>query len=188
MHARVASAMRPVLHALTTGAYLSLVRGTGSNDASSRWFESIRAHWGFAGAIRWAPATFARIVQVLGRTPTLTKSEVAGSSPASRANDKLYIVVRADLYRGMKLPQACHAMRAFADEHPELELAWFRSSNTIVVLEVPDQVALEALQRRSVAKGLRTSVFREPDLGGAATALALEPAASSMLSSLPLAR
>ena len=102
-------------------------------------------------------------------------------------NDKLYIVVRADLGPGLKLPQACHALRAFVDEQPELEREWFLGANNLVVLEVPDEPALAALRARSEARGLRSAIFREPDLGDAVTALALEPRAKGLVRRLPLA-
>lgn len=101
--------------------------------------------------------------------------------------DRLYVVVRADLSPGLKLAQACHALRLFAEEHPSVELAWYRGANNLVVLQVPDEAALAALGALSEARGLRLATFREPDLDGAVTALALEPRARALLRRLPLA-
>jgi hypothetical protein len=55
------------------------------------------------------------------------------------AAKKLFLVVRADLPAGAQAVQAAHAMRAFADEHREIEAHWFTSSNTLAFLAVPDE-------------------------------------------------
>ena len=51
---------------------------------------------------------------------------------------KLYVIVRDDLTVGSKVAQGIHAVRQFVDEHPQEDQAWYRDSNTIVVLKVPD--------------------------------------------------
>lgn len=48
---------------------------------------------------------------------------------------KLYIVVARALSAGLKIAQACHALRAFTAEHPKLDHVWYTESNNIVVLE-----------------------------------------------------
>lgn len=79
-----------------------------------------------------------------------------------------------------------HAARSFQDQHPDLESRWFRESNTIVLLEVPDEAALQELASRASASEIESSEFsEEPDLG--LTALALGPSAHRLVSSLPLA-
>lgn len=55
------------------------------------------------------------------------------------------------------------------------------SSNTLVVLEVPDESSLTALVDRAVAKGLAVATFREPDLGDSLTAAAFDPRAKGLL-------
>ena len=99
---------------------------------------------------------------------------------------KLYIVGRRDLPPGLRAAQMLHAARCFQEEHPEIERRWFRTSNTIVLLEVPDGDALEALAERAREEGVVLTEFsEEPDLG--LTALALGPEARRLTSSLPLA-
>lgn len=49
--------------------------------------------------------------------------------------DKLYIIVLKSLSSGLKAAQACHAARAFQEEHTAIEADWYRTSNNIVVLE-----------------------------------------------------
>lgn len=50
-----------------------------------------------------------------------------------------------------------------------------------------DELALGWLCADAEAAGYRLSTFHEPDLDGALTAVALEPAARKLLSHLPLA-
>lgn len=109
----------------------------------------------------------------------------AGSTPAAPIR-KLYIVGRRDLPPGLRVAQMFHAARQFADDHPETEGTWFRESNTIVLLEVPDREALEALVARAQDRGVEASEFSEEDDLGL-TALALGPSARRIVSSLPLA-
>jgi peptidyl-tRNA hydrolase len=99
-------------------------------------------------------------------------------------DEKLYIVVRADLKPGLQAAQACHALRLFSAEHPEEDRAWYEGSNNLVLLQVPDERELLALREK--ADGCPASLFREPDLGGEATALAFGPAARKTVSNLPL--
>jgi hypothetical protein len=54
-------------------------------------------------------------------------------------------------------------------------------------LAVPDELSLGWLCDDAVAAGLRVARFREPDLGGALTAAAIEPAGRRLVSRLPLA-
>ena len=102
---------------------------------------------------------------------------------------KLTLVVRADLPPGSQACQAAHAARAFHDEHPEVEEAWFRASNTLALLSVPDEPALQRLLNRALDRGIRVSSFREPDLVDQLTAICLEPGKPSrkLCERLPLA-
>lgn len=88
---------------------------------------------------------------------------------------KLTTIVRADLRPGQQAVQAMHAQRAFVAEHTEVEREWFEKSNTLVLLAVADEPALHRVLRLAGERGIRVSVFREPDLGDAVTALTLEP-------------
>jgi hypothetical protein len=93
--------------------------------------------------------------------------------------------VRADLSNGMKAAQACHALRAFVAEYPEIEGPWFRISNNIVILEHDD---LDGLANRLASHGLALSRFHEPDRDGQLTAICVEPAARNRVSTVRLAR
>lgn len=108
--------------------------------------------------------------------------EVAGSSPAGTA--KLYVVGRADLPAGLRVAQMFHAARAYASEFPHVESDWYRRSNTIVLLEVPDRQALEDLLYK--ATDITHAGFEEEGIEGP-TALCLGPDARKLVSSIPLA-
>jgi hypothetical protein len=64
---------------------------------------------------------------------------------------------------------------------------WHSDSNTLVLLAVPDELALSWLWSDAAVRGLRCVAFHEPDLDGALTAIALEPAARRLVAHLPLA-
>lgn len=100
--------------------------------------------------------------------------------------DKLYVVVRSDLPAGLKCAQACHAARVFQAEHSELEAAWYRSSNTIAILEA-SALELEQLIAAAMLKAVPCSLFREEDLNGELTAAAFAPSAKRLLRSCKLA-
>ena len=97
------------------------------------------------------------------------------------------MVTRADLPPGIQAVQAAHAVIEFAITHPRLTAAWHAASNTLVILVVPDELALGWLEQDATAAGLRVAPFHEPDLGDALTAVAIEPAAGRLLRRLPLA-
>lgn len=100
---------------------------------------------------------------------------------------KLYVIVRGDLPAGLQVAQACHALRAFADEHPEEERGWHQDSNNLVVLQVPSRDALLQLEVNLATAGVPTSRFEEDDLGGEITAVAAGPSARPLLRHLELA-
>lgn len=122
---------------------------------------------------------------------------VAGSNPApgaisprSRpggpltAASKLYIVVLRALSTGLKIAQACHALRAFTDQHADIDADWYATSNNIVVLQADD---LPTLADRMDALGLAVARFHEPDRDDELTALCVEPGAAYTLRRYPLA-
>ncbi len=101
--------------------------------------------------------------------------------------EKLYVVVRADLAPGVLLAQACHAAIAYGFRHPEDAARWFWDSNNLVVLECPDETRLRSLTVAAKVARIPYVIFSEPDLDMAATAAAFGSNARRMLSSLPLA-
>jgi peptidyl-tRNA hydrolase len=101
--------------------------------------------------------------------------------------NKLYLVVRSNLPPGSQAVQACHALRQFIEEHPQIDRYWFDASNTIVLLEVPNKLELIRLHKKAREARIPHSVFREPDLRDDLTAIALAPSGRSLCSGLPLA-
>lgn len=100
---------------------------------------------------------------------------------------KLYVITRRDLSPGDQAAQAVHAALAFCLENLDVSRPWYRDSNYLVILSVPDESALLALSE--LAAGKRW-LQREEDLDDQATALVLEPdnaANRRLLSSYPLA-
>lgn len=98
--------------------------------------------------------------------------------------EKLYIVVRADLAPGLQLPQACHALQAFNDQHPDRARAW---RGNLAVLAVRDAQHLSEILCPLQRDRVPIAAFCEPDEGGAPTAAAIDGSAWRKLSSLPLA-
>jgi hypothetical protein len=79
-----------------------------------------------------------------------------------------------------------HAALDFAVAHSDVLADWHVASNTLVLLAVADELSLYWLCADAAAAGLRVVTVHEPDLDGALTAAAFEPAASRLLSHLPL--
>lgn len=78
-------------------------------------------------------------------------------------------------------------MREFVAEHKETDLSWYMSSNHLALLSVQDEAELHRLVNRAARRGVRFSLFREPDRNDELTAIALEPAARRLCQDLPLA-
>ena len=98
---------------------------------------------------------------------------------------KLYLVSRSDLPAGLRAAQLCHALREFVAHHPEHDLNWYLSSNTLVLLEARDELELKELLER--LQQHPTAAFHEPDLGGSLTAFAVGGSAKRQVRGLPLA-
>lgn len=106
-----------------------------------------------------------------------------------KMGDKLYLVTRRDIAPGYQAVQSCHAIRQFTAEHPEVDTEWFTKSNYLALLSVENESELMRLLVAAGDLGLKWSAFREPDVGGAITAIAIEPhsKASELCKALPLA-
>lgn len=106
-----------------------------------------------------------------------------------KMGEKLYLVTRRDIAPGYQAVQSCHAMRQFTAEHPDRDAEWFVNSNYLALLSVADEVELMRLITSAQDAGLRWSAFREPDVGGAITAIAIEPhkKTAELCKALPLA-
>lgn len=99
------------------------------------------------------------------------------------------MVTRKDLFPGAQIAQSLHAFREFVEDYPEVERRWYKSSNYIAILSASDESELLRLSARLTKKGIRHSLFREPDLNNELTAIAIEPGRESKraCSSYPLA-
>jgi len=100
--------------------------------------------------------------------------------------EKLYVVTRRDLLPGDQAVQSCHAAYQFAAEHKEVWARWFERSNTLALLSVSDEASLVMLIEKAEMRGIRYSIFREPDMDDALTAVVLEPEAGRLCRNLPL--
>jgi hypothetical protein len=89
---------------------------------------------------------------------------------------------------GYQAVQAAHSAIGFQHEHPELAKIWHKTSNYLIFLTVADEPALEQLILSAEKKGIKYTVFREPDIDNQITAVTLEPSEASrkITSSLPL--
>lgn len=92
-----------------------------------------------------------------------------------KPGDKLFLVTRRDISPGYQAVQSCHAMRQFTADHALTDAEWHASSNYLALLSVDNEVELMRLITRAHDAGLKWSAFREPDVGGAITAIAIEP-------------
>ena len=103
--------------------------------------------------------------------------------------NRLYIATRADLTPGMQMAQSVHAAFHFFADWPTLARSWLIESNFLVIVAVPDEDALASLAGLAVEEGLARTIVREPDLGNAITAVALEPGSTArrLCAELPLA-
>lgn len=88
---------------------------------------------------------------------------------------KLYVVVRRDLLPGAQLAQSLHAFREYVEHHPESERNWYKTSNTIAILDCADEEELTHLMHNADSRGIKFSPFYEPDRGDELTAVAFEP-------------
>lgn len=97
--------------------------------------------------------------------------------------------MRADLPPGLQAAQAVHAGLQFQAEHPQAVLSWLHDSNYLVVVSVPDEAALLALDKRAEQRGIPRTTVREPDLDDEMTAVTLAPVpeARRLCANLPAA-
>ena len=103
--------------------------------------------------------------------------------------DRLYIVVRTDLYPGLQVAQAVHAAFEFFRDHPEMVKSWLRRSNYLVIVAAPNEDAVLDLITEASRRGIERTAVREPDLNDEVTAVALAPgpAARKLCANLPRA-
>ena len=90
---------------------------------------------------------------------------------------------------GLQIAQACHTLRQFTEEHPNLDRQWNEDSKFLVVLSVKDELALRRKAQDATDLGISYAVWREPDIDNEVTGIALAPGKESerLCSQLPLA-
>lgn len=89
---------------------------------------------------------------------------------------------------GVASTQATHAAIDFQYEHPEIAQKWQRHSNYLALLTTENEETLTALIVKATMRGIKHTIFREPDRDNQITAVAFEPSieAQKLTSSLPL--
>jgi hypothetical protein len=92
-----------------------------------------------------------------------------------KMGDKLFVVTRRDISPGYQGVQSQHALRQFTHDHPARDAEWFTTSNFLAWCSVEDEQELMRLIVAAGDLGLKWSAWREPDVGGAITAIAIEP-------------
>ena len=90
------------------------------------------------------------------------------------STEKLRVVSRRDISIGYQAVQSCHAAIQFQHEYPSESSAWYKQSNYLAFLTIANEEELEKLIRKAEAKGIKHSIFREPDIGNEITAVAFE--------------
>jgi len=88
-------------------------------------------------------------------------------------------VTREDISKGYQGVQGIHAAIQFAIEHPQLNKEWFEKSNYLGFLSVNNEKDLLDLSQKALELGIELSIFREPDIDNAVTAIALAPGKKS---------
>lgn len=80
-------------------------------------------------------------------------------------------------------------MAQFCVNHPAPAEVWHRQSNFLVVVAVPDEIALLTLDSLAWTLAVPHEVVREPDYGNTVTAVALAPVpmARKLCAEFPLA-
>lgn len=98
------------------------------------------------------------------------------------------VVTRKDLPISYQAVQAGHAAIDFQHEHSNIANYWHKNSNYLIFLSADDENHLEKLISKAEDKGIKYTVFREPDINNEITAVAFEPtdASRKLTSSLPL--
>jgi hypothetical protein len=88
---------------------------------------------------------------------------------------------------GTQATQASHCAIDFQYEHPKISNCWHKS-NYLILLTVKNEEELKELIIKATLRGIKHTIFREPDFHNEITAVAFEPSNESqkLTSSLPL--
>ena len=98
-------------------------------------------------------------------------------------------MTRQDLAPGYQLVQSVHSAFDFSLEFPEVTKDWNTQSNYLACLSTEDEASLFILISKLKARGIKHTVFREPDIDNQVTAVAIAPGEISrkLTSNYPLA-
>ena len=101
----------------------------------------------------------------------------------------MVLVTRRDLTPGYQAVQPAHALAEFAIKYPRVFKFWQVNQKNLIVLSVANELALNDLFNKAQSAGIKSVLFKEPDIGNEATAIALEPCELTykLTSSIPLA-
>lgn len=85
--------------------------------------------------------------------------------------------------------QATHAGIDFQHQYPKIAKQWNEKSNYLIILSVENESQLSLFLEKFKRYDLKTTTFREPDIGNQITAIVVEPCERSkkICSNLPLA-
>jgi 7-keto-8-aminopelargonate synthetase-like enzyme len=84
---------------------------------------------------------------------------------------RIYTITRADLSIGQKATQSNHASTQYLIDHaPHLSGEW--NNGSIICLELGNEKSLKKWLKKLEEKGIKTSLFREPDMEHQITAIA----------------
>ena len=115
--------------------------------------------------------------------------KLQGGTIAGQIPQKLIIITRRDLSPGYQAVQSSHAGIDFQHQYPDIAQKWNKQSNYLIILSVDNEYQLNQYVNKFEVNNLKTTIFREPDIGNEITAIAVEPNEKSkkICSNLPLA-
>lgn len=106
------------------------------------------------------------------------------------SRDRLTILILKDLSAGQKLAQVAHVAHQWAVDHPEAFHHWHKTSNTIIVRSVPDELTLHGILSEMAVSGYKVASFVETEYRGRGdmlTAVAVATEGFESLRKYPLA-
>ena len=85
--------------------------------------------------------------------------------------ERIYTITRKDISPAQKAVQSMHAgMQYMIDHNPHLDYQW--NNGSIICLELGTEKALRRWIKKLEDKGIKISIFREPDMNHEITAIA----------------
>ena len=94
-------------------------------------------------------------------------------------NEKLRVVTRRDLSLPTQAVQSAHAAIDFQHAHPLEATEWQTKSNYLALLTVANEEELYKLSEKATIRGIKHTIFREPDINNEITAIAFEASDAS---------